>query len=145
MIGPLPRGILPLQGGPLSLLVIGDPKRIADMRFPRNLHVYASQVDFGVTSFFHLFGTFPMPPPLKMQKMGNHFSTAPLKEYPAALSAAMAECVSVWLKRELPCFDPGAARELTGESLELVEPFRVDYSGLHTFGADTRGRGVFAN
>ena len=82
-------------------------------------------------TFFHKFGTFPMPPPLKMQRQGKQFATAPLKEYPAALSAAMAECVSAWLKRELPFFDPGAAQELTLESQELVEPFRVDYSGLH--------------
>ena len=80
-----------------------------------------------------------MPPPLRMQKEGSHFATAKLKEYPSALAAAMADCVGEWILRELPRFDPCTALDLSRESLELVDPFRVDYCGVHTFGADTRG------
>ena len=92
---------------------------------------------------FDRHGTFDMPPPMRMQKEGRHFSTAKLKEYPSALAAAMADCVGEWLLRELPRYDPCTAQNLTRESLELVDPFRVDYSGIHAFGADTRGHSTF--
>ena len=88
---------------------------------------------------FDKHGTFAMPPPMRMQKEGKHFATAKLKEYPSALAAAMADCVGEWLLRELPHYDPCTAQDLTRESLGLVEPFRVDFCGIHTFGADTRG------
>ena len=65
-----------------------------------------------------------------------------MKEYPSGLSAAMADCVEEWLYKEIPRFDPGDGSSLRGKpmrTLELVEPFRIDFSELHTFGADTRG------
>ena len=88
---------------------------------------------------FRRFETFPMPKALRMQKIDKQFSTAALKEYPSAFSCAIAECVSAWLEREHLHFSPGSALEVSRQTSELVEPFRVDFCDLHTIGADTRG------
>ena len=83
---------------------------------------------------------FCMPPPLHMQREGTQFSTAKLKEYPSHLCAAFADAVQEWLDLHCCNFDPDSASTFTQATLELVDPFRVDYTDLFAYGADTRGR-----
>lgn len=83
---------------------------------------------------------FCMPPPLHMQREGAQFSTAKLKEYPSHLCAAFADAVQEWLDLHCCNFDSDSASTFTQATLELVDPFRVDYTGLFAYGADTRGR-----
>ena len=86
---------------------------------------------------------FPMPPPLRMQKEGANFATAKLKEYPSHLCSAFADAVQDWIDSECGSFDPATAQSFAPSTLELVDPFRVDYTDLFEIGADTRGRANF--
>ena len=83
---------------------------------------------------------YQMPPPLHMQREGAQFSTAKLKEYPSHLCAAFADAVQEWMDLNCQNFTPEAATTFTHATLELVDPFRVDYTDLFAYGADTRGR-----
>lgn len=75
-----------------------------------------------------------------MQKEGAQFSTAKLKEYPSHLCSAFADAIQEWLDSNCHNFDPEAATTFTQATLELVDPFRVDYTDLFAYGADTRSR-----
>lgn len=57
-----------------------------------------------------------------MQKEGEQFLTAKLKEYPSHLCAAFADTVQEWLDSGSYNFDLEAAQSFTQTTLELVEP-----------------------
>ena len=73
------------------------------------------------------------------KKSDAGYSTAALKEYPAQLAKCMALIGLEWIKRNDPVEQPV---ELPSLYREMVEPFCIDFTGLHCIGRDTRGAGT---
>ena len=85
------------------------------------------------------FKCCPLPPPVKMGKTNGSYATAALKEYPSQLAKAMA-CIGLrWFRTADPA--RSHAEQLPGRYRQMVEPFCIDFTGLHCIGRDTRGTG----
>ena len=73
-----------------------------------------------------------------MGKQSDGYSTAALKEYPVSLSKSMAQIGLQWFRRNRPAEQPV---EIPLLYRTMVEPFAIDFTGLHCIGRDTRGAG----